>query len=102
MLAHARRVALLVGERSRSDVETDWVANAALIRQLEVIGEAATRLSDETRAQLPAVPWRAIIAMRNRLIHAYDIIDPDTVWRTAVEDIPVLIAELERALADDG
>jgi uncharacterized protein with HEPN domain len=102
MPAHARRVASLVRERNRSDLEADWIANAALIRQLEVIGEAASRVSQGTPAQLPAVPWRAIVAMRNRLIHAYDVIDPDAVWRAASEDVPALLDELERVLGGEA
>jgi len=98
MLDHARRVLLLVGNRTRCDMEADWVAHAALIRQLEVIGEAAARVTDATRTALPNLPWRSIVGMRNRLIHGYDVIDPEAVWRTAIEDIPALIGELERAL----
>jgi len=100
MLDHARRARLLVEGRTRSDLEADWIAHSALIRQLEVVGEAAGRVSPEARDQLPGLPWRSIVGMRNRLIHAYDVLDPDAVWRTAVEDVPLLIEELERALAE--
>jgi uncharacterized protein with HEPN domain len=69
----------------------------ALLRAIEIIGEAAAKVSPETRSSAPAVPWIGIIAMRNRLIHAYFEIDRDIVWKTATEEIPALQALL-RAL----
>jgi uncharacterized protein with HEPN domain len=99
MLDNARRVLALVADRSRPEFEADWIAGLALIRLFEVIGEAATRVSPETRTHSPGIPWRSIIGMRNRLIHGYDVVDPDAVWRAVQEDLPPLIAALERALA---
>lgn len=64
-------------------------------RLVEIVGEAATRVSAETRARLPELPWRPAIGMRNRLIHGYDIVDVDTVWGTVVLDLPPLVAQLE-------
>ncbi len=103
MLDNARRALSLVGHRSRAEFEADWVAGLALIRLFEVIGEAATRVSPEARNQSAEIPWRSIIGMRNRLIHGYDVVDPDAVWRAVREDLPPLIEQLERALkAQDG
>ncbi len=59
------------------------------------IGEAAAKISKEKREQSAQIPWRAIIGMRNHLIHAYDEIDVDILWDTITNDIPQLIAELE-------
>lgn len=70
----------------------------ALVRAIEVIGEAASRVSDDTKAAHADVPWKAIIGMRNRLIHAYFDIDTETVWNTATAEIPVILPKL-RALA---
>lgn len=71
-----------------------------VVRQLEVIGEAGRNLSDEFRQQHPEVPWNQIIALRNRVIHAYFEIDLDIVWEIAQDDIPVLKAHVERFLRE--
>jgi uncharacterized protein with HEPN domain len=70
----------------------------ATLRNLELIGEAATRLPDEVRAAHPEIPWRMMIATRNRLIHAYLGIDNDTVWSIIQDDLPELIEGLRRML----
>lgn len=58
-----------------------------MVRAIEVIGEAASRVSDETRAANPAIPWSAIVGMRNRLVHGYFDIDTEIVWKTATEEL---------------
>lgn len=70
----------------------------ATLRNLELIGEAATHVPDELRERAPALPWRQVIATRNRLIHAYLGIDADTVWSIVSEDVPELRRELLRLL----
>lgn len=70
----------------------------ATLRNLELIGEAATRVPEAIRIAHPEVPWRMIIATRNRLIHGYLGIDDDTLWSIIVDDVPqllVLLAELQ-------
>lgn len=67
----------------------------ATLRNLELIGEAATHVPDDIRAAHPDIPWRMIIATRNRLIHAYLGIDEDTIWSIIRDDIPALITKLE-------
>jgi uncharacterized protein with HEPN domain len=67
----------------------------ALVRAVEIIGEAASRVSEPTRAALPAAPWNQMAAMRNRLIHAYFDVNRDVVWQTAIEEIPALVTVLE-------
>lgn len=68
----------------------------ATLRNLELIGEAATRVPDDIRAAHPDVPWRMIIATRNRLIHAYLGIDDDTIWSIIQDDLPALIPKLKK------
>ena len=67
----------------------------ALTRLVEIIGEAATRVSPEFRNQYTDVRWRAAIGMRNRLIHAYDQVDLEILWETVTDHLPQLIASLE-------
>ncbi|WP_275285894.1 HepT-like ribonuclease domain-containing protein [Halomonas elongata] len=66
----------------------------ATLRNLELIGEAATRIPDAVRHQYSEIPWRMIIATRNRLIHAYLGIDDDTVWSIIQDNIPQLLEQL--------
>ena len=72
-----------------------------LIKDVENIGEAASRVSPETQAALPAIDWRTIVSTRNRLIHVYFDIDFKVVWETATQDLRPLIAVIESALASD-
>ena len=71
----------------------------ATLRNLELIGEAATHVPDAIRAAHPQVPWRLVVATRNRLILGYLGIDNDTLWSIVVSDVPALLANL-RALGD--
>lgn len=73
----------------------------AVIRRIEVIGEAAGRLSAAFREERTGIPWREIRGMRNRMIHVYDDIDMNLVWRTIRSDIPGLLAELAPLVAAD-
>ncbi|HLF27311.1 MAG TPA: DUF86 domain-containing protein [Anaerolineae bacterium] len=74
----------------------------AVVRQLEIVGEAATNLSVTLRQMHPGVAWGEIIGMRNRLIHAYFQIDVDIVWEVAHTDLPLLKEQVERMLATPG
>ncbi len=83
-------VARFVEGRERSALDSDEMLRFALVRAIEVIGEAATRVSPSARAELSDIPWTQISSMRNRLIHAYFEVDHDIVWQTAIADIPDL------------
>jgi uncharacterized protein with HEPN domain len=83
----------------RSDLERDdFLIGFAVVRALEIVGEVASQITTETRAELPDLAWREIIGMRNRIIHAYNRVNYDVVWDTVKIDIPVLIAQLEALL----
>jgi uncharacterized protein with HEPN domain len=73
----------------------------SLVKCVEIIGEAAGRISDEVRAGHPQIPWRDIVGMRHHLIHAYYDVNLDIVWQTVTEDLPPLIPSLESILAED-
>jgi uncharacterized protein with HEPN domain len=67
----------------------------AVVRAVEIIDEAAGRVSMETREAIPEIPWSAIISKRNRLIHGYFDIDTEVVWKTVTEELPILLRQLQ-------
>ncbi len=73
----------------------------ALVKDIEIIGEAAYQISEATREQLRHVPWDDIIGMRHRLVHAYFDINLDILWQTVQEDIPALIAVVQPLVIED-
>ena len=99
MLAHAREAVILVQDKVRADLDHDRVLNLALVRLLEVIGEAAGRVSKEKRARHPDIPWTQNIGMRNRLIHGYDSVDNDILWQILSRDLPPLVEALKRIVS---
>ncbi len=102
MLDHTVEAMSLVSPLARDDLDSQRVVYLALLQLCQVIGEAATRLSQEIRDAHPHVPWREIIAFRNRLIHGYDTIDRDILWAILTADFPKLRAELEAILTTDN
>ena len=86
---------------TRQDSDRDSQLYLAIIKAVEVVGEAATRVSDATQNNASSIPWAQIIGMRNRLVHGYDDIRRGRVWNTVQEDLPPLIADLRQLLPDD-
>lgn len=99
MLDATREARGFICGRSRVDLDHDSMLVRALVNCIEVVGEAATHVSEETQSRIAGVPWRAIVAMRNRLIHAYFDIDKNIVWATVTIDLanlePILSTALE-------
>ena len=85
--------------RTRSELDANMMLRMARTRCLEVLGEAASKVTPATRAELPSVPFWKIVSMRNRLIHAYFDVDLNIVWTTVAEDLPALLPALDSALA---
>lgn len=79
----------------REALFADRMRRDATLRNLELIGEAATRVPDAVRALAPDVPWRKIVATRNRLIHAYLGIEAEAIWGIVSKDVPVLRTSLQ-------
>lgn len=86
-----------VHSRSRADLEADEMLRFALVQAIQIIGEAASKISAETQASLPDVPWPLIVGMRHRLVHAYFDVDHDILWSTVQEAMPSLLAQLRTA-----
>lgn len=91
-----------LARRGRTELDSDPMLLFAVVRAIEIIGEAAAQITDETRAVTPEIPWRAIVGMRNRIVHAYWDIDRDIVWKTATERIPAPLPVLRNALERGG
>jgi len=73
----------------------DWKTRSAVLYQITVIGEAVKRLSKDFRAKHTEIPWTLIAGMRDNLIHGYDLVDWDEVWKTSTVDIPDLLDKIE-------
>lgn len=98
MLDHAREAVEMVGGKNRDALDADRKLNLALVRLLEIVGEAASRTPPDERALSPQIPWNQIVGLRNRLIHGYDSVDFDILWQIVSHDLPALISALEQIL----
>jgi len=81
--------------RSRADLDSDAMLRMALTRAVEIVGEAATQVSEAGRRELPGVPWAQIVGMRNRLVHAYFDINRNILWDTVQFALPPLLEQLK-------
>ena len=100
MLSHSREAVELLGDSSRAELGRDRVMQLALTRLVEIVGEAANRVSVATQEKNPKIPWPQIVGMRNRLIHGYDVVDFDLLWDTVTDDLPPLIAGLQEIVEE--
>jgi uncharacterized protein with HEPN domain len=96
MIEACESVQRFIQGRHRLDFESDQMLLFAVVRAIEVLGEAAGKVSEDTRSACPEIPWPEITNMRNRLIHGYFDIDIDIVWNTASIELPALLADLRR------
>ena len=101
MLDAAREAIAFAHGRLRTDLDEDRQLVLALVKAIEIIGEAACQVSSATRQQLPDIPWDDIVGMRHRLVHAYFDINLDILWKTVEEDLPPLIAVLAQVALED-
>lgn len=89
-----------VGDIDRTAFDEELMVQDAVIRQLEIIGEASRQLSDDFQEQYDRIPWHAIIGMRNRIAHDYLSIDLDVVWEVIQHDLPELEDDIQAILND--
>ncbi len=100
MLDASEKIIKFTHGKSRADLEADEELSLALARLIEIIGEAASKVTTETQNVHPEIEWRAIIGTRNILIHAYEAVNLDILWQIVKVDIPPLITKLQRALKE--
>ncbi|MHC1729033.1 MAG: DUF86 domain-containing protein [Syntrophobacteraceae bacterium] len=101
MIEAAETAIGFVSGREPDDLGADRMLLFALVRAIEVIGEAAGKVSDELRHKAPDVPWALIVSMRNRLIHAYFDIDHRILWKTATIELPALLPSLQALIREE-
>jgi uncharacterized protein with HEPN domain len=102
MLDHAREAVAFACDKTRADLDADRLLNLALMRLLEIIGEAAGRVPEDVRVRHPEIPWPQIVGLRNRLVHGYDSVDLDILWQIVTSDLPPLIASIESIIAEES
>jgi uncharacterized protein with HEPN domain len=96
MLDAAREAMSFAKNKKRSDLQKERMLTLSIVKSVEIIGEAASKVTKETRENYPEIPWSNIVTMRNRLIHVYFDIDLDRVWDTITDDLPPLVVALEK------
>jgi len=102
MLDAARKAQNFMGGNNQATLKSNDMLAFAVVRAIEIIGEAASQVSQKTRAKLDQIEWKAIIGMRNRIIHDYGNINLTTVWEVVTVDIPRLTSELEKILPPEN
>lgn len=98
MLNAAKMAMEYVKGKSIGQFVSDTQCHDAVIRRLEILGEAANRVSDEFRNSHASIPWRSMVSMRNIVIHEYDGVDLNIIWNTVQHKLPELVAELKKYL----
>ena len=101
ILDSARLIERYTAGLDREAFDRDVATQDAVIRRFEIIGEATKRLSPELRGRHQGVPWRAMASMRDRVIHGYDTVDLEMVWKTVKEDLPPLRQKMETILSEE-
>ena len=94
MIGFCERVLVFTNGIEQTEFTSDAMRMDATVRNIELIGEAATHLPEAVRTASPTIPWRMVIATRNRLIHGYLGLDNDTLWSLVETDIPLLLVSL--------
>lgn len=102
MRDHAVEAVELLGDKTLECLHNDRVLQLALVQLIEIVGEAAARVSTQVRAAYPTIPWQRAADMRNKLIHGYDVIEIAVVHDTVKDDLPLFIRQLDEILQQAG
>jgi uncharacterized protein with HEPN domain len=99
MMAAMERLAELTGRISRDAFDSDWVLQDAVMRELEILGEAAGRVSPSFTRAHPEIPWKQVTGIRHKLIHDYFEVDLEVVWETATVNVPGILPMVRAAVS---
>ena len=102
MLDASREALSFIEGRSSDELLTDRMLLLSLVKEIEIVGEAAARVSNEYRAEARSIPWSVVVGIRNRLVHGYFDLNLDVIWSTLTDDLPPLVVALEKALSESG
>ncbi len=102
MLQSANEAIGFADGKKRKELDGNRMLVLSLVKSIEIIGEAASGLSESVYERHPQIPWKKIVNMRHRLIHAYSDVNLDIVWSTVVNDLPPLIEELEKIVKSES
>ena len=95
MLDSTRSILQFLEGKQRKDLDDDRLLLSGIIRELQILGEAAGKISEKTQDLYPGLPWRQLVGMRNRLIHAYFDVDNEIIWATVNNNLPIFYEQLE-------
>ncbi len=101
MLISARLALTYISGKTWKEFKADTQLQDSVVRRLEIIGEASRRISESSKMELPKIPWHEIIGMRNRIVHEYDRLKLDIVWKVVQRELPPLIVEIEKIVPPD-
>jgi len=101
MLDMTRRAVRAIESKTRAQYDEDDILRLGLTHLVQVIGEAARKVSDEFRNQHPEIPWRKIVGMRHRIVHDYMRVDEDILWQVVTNDLRALLPQLEAILPEE-
>jgi uncharacterized protein with HEPN domain len=102
MRDHAVEAVAMARGRTRADLDRDRQFSLALLKLVEIVGEAANRVSRATQEANPQIPWATIVGTRNRLIHGYETVDHMVLWDIVMLDLPPLITQLQTVVPDES
>lgn len=101
-MTEAAQTALkFVAGKQKADLQSDQMLLFAVVRAIEILGEAANKVSEDLQSANSTIPWRAMVGMRNRLVHAYFDVDTEMVWKTLQSEIIELLGALQALLLSD-
>ena len=102
MLLSARDAVEFASPITYAEFQRSRLHQNAILKSVEIVGEAASRVSVGTRETYNDIPWGEIVGIRNRIVHAYFAIDIELVWRVVKDDLPILMTQLERIVPPDS
>ena len=101
MGVYASKAIYMLGTTDQEELDLNEMMQFALMKLVEIVGEAANRVSKQTQSKHPEIPWTEVIGMRNRLVHDFEAVDLSTVRQTIIDDLPPLIERI-RVIVSEG